>query len=442
MAARALAASSLLASLACGRQQEDPDTGASANMRRVDTALDGDDPTRVDTSCQSPHAQGATDPRWCLVDRLLDQSLAAPVLLPGYSFQVFDSDAAGRPTLRYSRAAGMIESASGAVQAASDQLLLKVASGSKYLTSLTVLRAIRILRERTGSNAALSLDTTAGNLACAGVDSVRNAITLREALHLIGGTGAVDQSCVTSLQTSLKDCACEVLSKGIRYPVGSAFAYGSDGFVLAAAIAERALAPLQLTFDDVVAELATALGVPGGAIVVPATNMYAGAFQVTPAAYARFLALSAPGTGRGRWNGRVLVDAADIDALSTPFGSGVRVAFSPFSSVGLGTQRYGLGSWVLCAKPWATPETWPNPAGTGAATFGFVQTDYENCVVKVQHSLGKFGFMPWVSAPRNGGRGHFAVLATKKDSTSTGQVSMDSFTVFTMIEPLLAQLLP
>jgi hypothetical protein len=131
-------------------------------------------------------------------------------------------------------------------------------------------------------------------------------------------------------------------------------------------------------------------------------------------------------------DGQQLIDAADLEALATPNGDEVSTAYSPFVALGGPDFRYGLGAWVDCTAPWSTPATWP-------ASIIDAPLDYAACPVKVVHSDGKFGFMPWLAFPRGAGeRGHYAVLSTYKNEP---RAAADSFLVYQMLEPLLHDIL-
>jgi hypothetical protein len=285
-----------------------------------------------------------------------------------------------------------------------------------------------------GTPAAFDLSTTVASLGCSDLPPEVSAITLEQLLHQIAGLSEDAHACVTS-RTPLGDCACSILREKVAYtPPGADFAYGSNSFAVAAAIADAALAradpPRALT--EVVDQLASEVSAPDGSLVRTANNEWAGLYLVSAEAYARFLALATPGPGAGMAGGQRLIEAADLEQISSPFGDDVHISYSPFMRYDGSEFRYGLGAWVSCTEPWSTPAAWPD--GIVATTL-----DYEACPVRIVHSDGKFGFMPWIAFPRSPGeRAHEAVLATyKNEQLAAG----DAYRVFQMIEPLLYEIL-
>lgn len=390
-----------------------------------------------DGGCRSPNALlSPSDSRWCAVDTLVAQSLAAPASLPGLSFEVFTTDANGLLELQYSRSLGTLKPASGgAAQTASPTLAVATASAGKYLTGITVLRAKSILA---GTSAAFDLNTTVSTLGCSGLPADRQTISLYETMHQTAGVDENDAPCLGDASFTLEQCACAILTSSIKYPPhGTRFAYGANNFALSAAIANHALAAgsPSRTFQQVANELQTTLGVPSAEFAFPPPNQWGAGYRISGRGYAQYLGLAAPGPGAGKHNGVQLVAPADLADMSLPFGGSVTTSYSPFVAGGGQDFRYGAGSWVQCTAPWTTPTSWP---AVGSAIT--LSLDYATCPVRIQHSLGAQGFLPWVRFPSASGRGHIAVLATQ--NTAMGRVSVNSLQVFQMIEPILGEILP
>jgi hypothetical protein len=301
---------------------------------------------------------------------------------------------------------------------------------------MAVLRAKELLK---AAPTAFDLTTPLSTLGCAGVPANRQSLTLRDALQQTLGLDDVDASCLGDGSVDIEACACNILTSHFMYsPYGTQFAYGANNFTVAAALANHALKagnPAR-TFQSVATQLRDDLGVTSAELAFPPPNQWGAGYRISGRAYAQYLNLAAAGPGGGLRNGVRFISAADLDAMRTAFGNSITIANSPFKTAAGLDFRYGLGSWVQCTSEWSTPQSWPVTGQTVPLVL-----DYPNCPVRIQHSLGAQGFMPWIrfpSTPAN--HGHLAVLATQ--NTSSGRVSMNSFLVFEMIEPVLAQLLP
>jgi CubicO group peptidase (beta-lactamase class C family) len=389
-------------------------------------------------ACKSPHATGATvdDARWCKVDSLLDQALEEPAALPGFCFEVYTTGEDGTPIKHYSRSAGTVTQADGQNAAMSPTTSVNLASASKYLTALTVLRAISKVALAASKPALPYLDTPVSALGCQGVDPLLQQATLSQVLHQIAGLSEDNHDCLQQIGQPISSCACQILVDQYAHgPPGTKFVYGAASFVVAAAMAEKLAG---VGFRDQIDSLAGELGVPASQLDQPLGYNFAGGFSASVAAYLPFLALASRGSGLGKARGTQLIDPGLLDAMADGFAASVVMQLSPFVAGGNIPVRYGLGSWVHCSKPWESPAAWPTE-------FGFVADglDYDTCPKKVQHSLGMFGFMPWVSFPKGpSGHGHVALLGTHIERTGSERVSFNSFMTFLMIEPLLDELLP
>jgi hypothetical protein len=303
-----------------------------------------------------------------------------------------------------------------------------LASASKWLTGLTILRAATL------APAELSLTTTAETLRCTGVSPELERVTVRGFLELTAGLDEADHLCIQRPNQSLRDCACAILRDSYRFPpAGGSFVYGANHFVVAAAIAEAGLqraqqgADFRAHFDRFRQEV----GVPAAEVELPPAHNYAGGFTASARAYAAFLTLALAGASAGIRNSIQLIDPRLLSAFEVPFADEVALAFSPFVAASGFEVRYGLGAWVQCSDPWQTPSTWPAPTSPP-----LIRLDYAQCPKRVVHSLGKMGFMPWMSRTASG-RPYLAVLATVNDGP--GRVSMNSFATFQMLDPVLAE---
>ena len=357
--------------------------------------------------------------------------MGQPASLPGFTLIVNQTTESGQAITEYESSAGTVKSSTLREMPAAPDVSVISASAAKLLTSLTILRAKSLLA---GSAAEFSLETQAETLGCDALTADASAITLGQLLHQIAGLSEHEEDCV-SARTPLRDCACTILKNQLSHgPPGSHFAYGGNSFAVAAAIADAALqrAEPARSLTDVVDQLASEVGAPANSVVRTASNQWAGLFLVTAEGYAKMMALAAPGPGLGKSDGQQLIDAADLEALATPYGDEVSTAYSPFVALDAPDFRYGLGAWVDCTAPWSTPETWPDGVIGNAL-------DYATCPRKIVHSDGKFGFMPWIAFPSSAGeRGHYAVLASYKNEP---RAAADSFLVFQMLEPLLYDIL-
>jgi hypothetical protein len=281
-------------------------------------------------------------------------------------------------------------------------------------------------------------------------------------MHQIAGLRPEDSTCLGSGGT-IQSCACEILGDydsktSARFDTAAVgkFIYGSPNFTVVAAMVEHALAqggiddngkPMgwKAWFNRFAVELGT-----DDQHILYATNgdqSLAGGVAATGAAYAKFLALAAPGATKLDTNGKAFVDPADLAEMATPFDDSVQIVLSPYQAfTGADkypvTVRYGLASWVMCTNVWGTPETWEADPPNG--NYSFLNIDYTACSKKILHSEGKYGFYPWVSFPTEGtSNAHIAVLATNKSKLDPtgGKVSQQSFDAFAEIEPYLDRVL-
>ena len=397
-------------------------------------AVDGgaiEDAARGDGGCVSPFAvgPGATASAWCEVDRLLTESLASSGIgtsaFPGLAFELYEHDATlDEPVLRYSRAEGLVSGAPASVTAP-----IPTASAAKMLTALLLARAV--VHATDAGDASLSTATTVDTLGCSGVPAGLAGTTLSDLMHQTAGlTSDVDDPCVMSATVPLETCACTILAGRYDPATDGTFAYSPHNFTVAVAIAEHVLArlPAPTTMSALFDLFTGEVGIAASEGQTTRTNNWAGAYRISAHAYGVLLALALPGPDRGSYHHRVLLDRGVLDAMAAPYGDAVTVTYSPYVEAAGLPIRYGFGDWVACSDAWPAPAAWP---AIGVATFTL---DYVGCPYRGINSLGKFGFMPWLSA--RAARPYAAVLAVDLMG-GAGRVSANSFAAFQMLDPAL-----
>jgi hypothetical protein len=351
-----------------------------------------------------------------------------PASLPGYAIEVYTRDpATGDPVLRYSRAAGSVGAAGQMTTAAVDSPM-RTASAAKTITALLVAHAAT----QPGVN--LPLNTTVAILGCPGLTQAVQQTTLGAFMHQIAGIRGLDEMndnpCLTDSTVSLHDCACSILSRDLVYPPNQ-FRYDGMNFTVAAAMADKALAAAgQVGVRRLFTSLTAAVGIPAGQAALTLANDFGGGDDMSARAYALLLSVATPGPYFGMLHGQRLYDATLLSDWLTPFDDTVQIAYSPYTKVAQIPLRYGFGGWVQCSDRWGEPAQWP---ALGTAPFTL---DYQNCPYKVGSSLGKFGYMPWVSV-----NGQYAAVVATYNGTGANLVSANSFLVYTMLDPVLRGLL-
>jgi len=409
----------------------------------------------------SLYAQGPTanNSNWLSVDRILTEAsegvapnAASTGPLSNYTFQVYTVDASAQPQLNYSRSFGNVEDSNSMIVAASPDAHLKIASATKQITSLTILHAIYELNVTMGDLSPLRLKTTASILNCPRTSDQANNITLDQLLHQIAGLSKGQNKCIqkalnikNSGPTPLRSCACNILTENLTNNVGKDFVYSANNFTVAGAIAEQALVNSGITnrgklfnyyswFDHTLSELGLVSSDMFYSNRGNVKNLsLAGGLTSTATAYARFLTPTVPGPNQGFIGNTRFLNKELLSAFSTPFSSSVKIISSPFNAI-LGpsapTLRYGLGNWVECSQNVWNLAQWPS------VDYSFLNLDYANCDRRIDQSIGKFGYFPWVSSSPST-ESYIAILATRLKNSGGEKVDHISADLHFMLEPVL-----
>jgi CubicO group peptidase (beta-lactamase class C family) len=255
-----------------------------------------------------------------------------------------------------------------------------IASASKWLSALVLGRLVE--------RGELAWDSRVGEFFPEAPAAMRS-ITLAQLFSHTAGMDVDDAPCLSDRQTTLQDCALEILATPLVYPPGTGFAYGGNSMQVAGAMAERAtgeawdtlfIAEVVLPLGLVATDWTTASLQPG---YVPTPNpRVAGGARSTLDDYARVVDMVLAG---GRHGDSVYLRDDTIAAMAIDRAAGLPVYFSPVGGYGYG---YGIGQWVE-AK------------------------DAAGNTLRVS-SPGAFGFTPWVDW-RSGSNG---VLLVRGDGSA------------------------
>jgi CubicO group peptidase (beta-lactamase class C family) len=237
-----------------------------------------------------------------------------------------------------------------------------IASGSKVLTALTVMRLVE-----TGS---LSLTTAARTLLGTDLPLIADEVTVEHLLAHRSGIGDyLDESVVTDVNDYVLGVGPQSLATTdgflplldghpTAFPAGERFAYCNGGYLVLALLVERATGQ---AFHDVVRELVT------GPTGMDATEYLRLDALAGDAAIGylhgddhpdrlRTNVLHLPVRGNG--DGGAFTTLADVSALWTAFLTGrivgaesVRRMIRPSGAFPPGEMRYGLGMWLARRGP-------------------------------------------------------------------------------------------
>lgn len=237
-----------------------------------------------------------------------------------------------------------------------------IASASKWLSALTLARLVEA--------GTLRWDSRVGEYFPAAPPAVRG-ITLTQLFSHTSGIDIDDHACLSSRQTTLQDCAGQILSLPLRWTPGTAFAYGGNSMQVAGAMAEIAsgrswdalfiaevVQPLGLAATDW-----TAAAIAGGYVPNPNPRIGGGA-RSTLDDYGRVLDMVLAG---GLHQGRPYLDARTLATMAVDHTVDLQIAASPVAGYGYG---YGFGQWIEAKDAYGAAYRVSSP--------------------------GAFGFTPWV----------------------------------------------
>lgn len=348
----------------------------------------------------------------------------------GATFQLFDSSG----SRFYSRQTGL-----------DFNTYKPIASGSKWVTAITVMRAIdcnagagAVCGTVTGGSCAtggaLSLSRTTGEVL--GWTGEKGTITLRQLLAFTsglnagGGNGSGQASCISTLPLGASagqktTCVEEIRDQSTGTP-GALYQYNSNHMAVAQRMLEVSCAK---TWDTLFTQLiVTPLGWDVSQAVwrgnfrtgEDTDGSLSGAYglSISGEHYARMLnALLTNGTAKNASGANVanfLTANSVTEILADQYGS-AKIGYSQFSAFGFRWQ-YGLGNWRFC-------------------TATDVPSECDKDLIS--HSIGINGFFPWLDKNRN----YMAILAVnnlgRKNGLSLLPASATSLFFAETVRPLI-----
>lgn len=322
-----------------------------------------------------------------------------------------------------------------------------IASGSKWVTAITAMRAIdcnansgtyagcgSVTTGTCVTGGALSLSRTTGDIL--GWTGTKGTITLRQLLSFTsglnagGGNGSGQVTCISTLPvgatgTQKDTCVNEIRDQSTGTP-GALFQYNSNHMAVAQRMLEVSCAK---TWDTLFTQLiVTPLGWDASQAVwsgnirsTEATDgSLSGAYglSISPEHYARMLnALLTNGTAKNSSGANIanFLSTTSVTEILADQYNGAKIGYSQFSAFGYRWQ-YGLGNWRFCT-------TTDIPA----------ECDRD----LISHSIGINGFYPWVDKNRN----YMAILAVnnigRKNGLSLLPASSTSLFFAETVRPLI-----
>jgi hypothetical protein len=288
-----------------------------------------------------------------------------------------------------------------------------IASGSKWVTAVTAMRAIDCVAGTSttscgiltacNTNGAVTLSTTTFN--ALGWTGTKGDITLRQLLSFTSGlnaggtSGAGQASCISTLaagagDTEKDNCANSIRDTSTGTP-GQFYQYNSNHMAIAMRMLEK---KCSATWSQIfTAAIVTPLGWDSSQAIwkgnfqssTVTDGSMAGAYGLTISSehYIRMLsALLRNGTASNA-SGDVsgFLSTNSVSEILNDQYNGATIGYSQFAAFGYRWQ-YGLGNWRFCSTP-SVPAT--------------CDTDL------LSHSLGINGFYPFID--RN--KGYYAILA-------------------------------
>lgn len=301
-----------------------------------------------------------------------------------------------------------------------------IASGSKWVTAVTAMRAIDCSAGNAGtcgllttnkcqsSGTNISLNTTTGQ--ALGWSGTKGTITLRQLLSFTsglnapGGTGSGQASCIATLPalatSDEKDKCVESIRDTSTGTPGALFQYNSNHMAVAQRILEKSCS---LTWTQIfTSAIVTPLGWDSnqalwkgnftGSSDTATDGSLSGAYGLTisPEHYARMMqALLRSGTAKSSSGDLAnFLTASSVSEILSDQYQGATIGYSQFSAFGYKWQ-YGLGNWRYCT-----------------ATTNATECDKD----LISHSIGINGFYPWID--RN--KGYMAILAVNNLGVKNG----------------------
>ena len=289
-----------------------------------------------------------------------------------------------------------------------------IASGSKWVTAVTVMRAIDCVAGTStascgiltscNTNGAITLSTTTSNaLSWTGTKgdiTLRQLLSFTSGLNAGGTSGAGQASCISSLPSGAGDtekdaCANSIRDSSTGTP-GQFFQYNSNHMAIVMRMLEK---KCNATWSQIfTAAIVTPLGWDSSQAIwkgnfqsstVTTDGSMSGAYGLTISSehYIRMLsALLRNGTASNA-SGDVsgFLSTNSVSEILNDQYNGATIGYSQFAAFGYRWQ-YGLGNWRFCSTP-SVPAT--------------CDTDL------LSHSLGINGFYPFID--RN--KGYYAILA-------------------------------
>ncbi|XDD54080.1 serine hydrolase domain-containing protein [Leptospira sp. WS4.C2] len=322
-----------------------------------------------------------------------------------------------------------------------------IASGSKWVTAITAMRAIdcntasgtyagcgSVTTGTCVTGGALSLSRTTGEIL--GWTGTKGTITLRQLLSFTsglnagGGNGSGQVTCISTLPvgatgTQKDTCVNEIRDQSTGTP-GALFQYNSNHMAVAQRMLEVSCAK---TWDTLFTQLiVNPLGWDASQAVwsgnirsTEATDgSLSGAYglSISPEHYARMLnALLTNGTAKNSSGANIanFLSTTSVTEILADQYNGAKIGYSQFSAFGYRWQ-YGLGNWRFCT-------TTDIPA----------ECDRD----LISHSIGINGFYPWVDKNRN----YMAILAVnnigRKNGLSLLPASSTSLFFAETVRPLI-----
>ena len=285
-----------------------------------------------------------------------------------------------------------------------------IASGSKWVTAVTIMRAIDCVAGTStvscgiltscNTNGAVTLSTTTSNaLSWTGTKgdiTLRQLLSFTSGLNAGGSNGAGQASCISTLpsgagNTEKDACANSIRDTSTGTP-GQYFQYNSNHMAIAMRMLEK---KCNATWSQIfTAAIVTPLGWDSSQAVwkgnyqssTTTDGSMSGAYGLTISSehYIRMLsALLRNGTASGDVSG--FLSTNSVSEILNDQYNGATIGYSQFAAFGYKWQ-YGLGNWRFCSTP-SVPST--------------CDTDL------LSHSLGINGFYPFID--RN--KGYYAILA-------------------------------
>lgn len=321
-----------------------------------------------------------------------------------------------------------------------------IASGSKWVTAITAMRAIDCNAGNGGgtcgtvgagscaTGGTLNLNRTTGEVL--GWTGEKGTITLRQLLAFTsglnagGGNGSGQATCISTLplganDTQKNNCVNEIRDQSTGTP-GALYQYNSNHMAVAQRMIEVSCAK---SWDTIFTQLiVTPLGWDASQAVwrgnfrvgTDTDGSLAGAYglSISGEHYSGLLySLLSNGTAKranGTTTANFLSTSSVTEILGDQFGS-AKIGYSQFSAFGFQWQ-YGLGNWRYCSVP-------NNP------------TECDKDLIS--HSIGINGFFPWLDKNRN----YMAILAVnnlgRRNGLSLLPASATSLFFSETIRPLI-----